>query len=69
LSDLASKKPVRSKAIDADVVMADEILPRFQKTPNIKFSAFEYFEPVQDVPLPSFCYKLKNFELFKVNVF
>jgi hypothetical protein len=43
--------PVQSKTIDTDVVMADDILSRLQKTLKIKFSAFEYFEPIQDVPL------------------
>ena len=51
LSVLVSKKPVQSKALDADVVMADDMLSRLQKTPNVKFAAFEYFEPVQDVRL------------------
>jgi hypothetical protein len=51
LNVLVSKKPVQSKALDADVVMADDVLSRLQKTPNVKFADFEYFEPVQDVPL------------------
>ena len=51
LSVLVSKKSVQSKALDADVVIADDMLSRLQKTPNVKFAAFEYFEPVQDVRL------------------